>query len=396
MVLGSAEDITEQHKLEGTLRQAQKLEAVGQLTGGIAHDFNNLLGIIVGNLDLLRATPSADAESGELIDEALAAALRGADLTQRLLAFARLQPLHPKRLALNEQITEIAKLLNRTIGGRVHISLDLAPDVWPVMADATQLEACLINLATNARDAMPNGGILIIATANRQLDDSFAAAHPDVKAGDYASIEITDTGIGMSQSVLAQIFEPFFTTKEPGKGTGLGLSMVFGFLKQSHGHVSAYSEAGEGSTFRLYLPRADGEANEAPLPATSAVRRGNGETVLVVEDNEALRRVVSRQVRDLGYAVIEASSAAAALAVISREPVALLFTDVVMPGDLDGFALASNVMGRFPSTKVLLTSGFPEARISGRSGGAAALARVLGKPYRTDELARVLREVLDA
>jgi PAS domain S-box-containing protein len=396
LVLGLVEDVTAQRKLEDTLRQAQKIEAVGQLTGGIAHDFNNLLGIIVGNLDLLQATLAPGAEAGELVEEALAATLRGADLTQRLLAFSRRQPLDPKRLALNEQITEISKLLTRTIGGRIHVSLDLAPDVWPITADATQLEACIINLATNARDAMPTGGMLIIATANRRLDEAYAAAHPEVKVGDYAMIEITDTGTGMPQAVLSQIFEPFFTTKEPSKGTGLGLSMVFGFVMQSNGHLTADSEPGEGATFRLYFPRADGSVDLIRPKPQAVMRRGHGETVLVVEDNQALRRVVVRQMRDLGYVVLEANSAAAALAMISREPVDLVFTDVVMPGDLDGFGLASRIMARWPSTKVLLTSGFPEAKFSGRSDRPSASARLLGKPYRTDDLARVVREVLEA
>ncbi len=395
LVLGLAEDVTDQRKLEATLRQAQKMEAIGQLTGGMAHDFNNLLGIIIGNLDLLQALLEDREEGGELVDEALAAALRGADLTRHLLAFARRQPLNPDRIALNEQIIEITRLLTRTLGERIRISLELAPDVWPVLADPVQLEACIINLATNARDAMPNGGTLTIATANRQLDHDYAATHADVTEGDYAMIEISDTGTGMTADVLTQIFEPFFTTKGQGKGTGLGLSMVFGFLKQSNGHISAYSEPGAGSTFRLYLPRTGGAVDERPATA-KVLRRGNGETVLVVEDSEPLRRVVVRQLKDLGYTVIEADGADAALAILAREPVALVFTDIVMPGALDGFGLASSILERWPSTKVLLTSGFPEAKINGKLGAAAASARLLGKPYRTDDLARVVREVLEA
>jgi PAS domain S-box-containing protein len=396
LVLGLAEDVTEQRKLEAALRQAQKMDAIGQLTGGMAHDFNNLLGIIIGNLDLLQALVGDRGDGGELVDEALAAALRGADLTRRLLAFARRQPLNPGRISLNEQIVETTKLLTRTLGERIRISLDLTAEVWPVMADPVQLEACIINLATNARDAMPNGGTLTIATANRQLDALYAATHVDVTEGDYALIEISDTGSGMTAEVLGQIFEPFFTTKGQGKGTGLGLSMVFGFLKQSSGHISAYSEPGAGSTFRLYLPRADGKAEERPEPAAKAMRRGNGETVLVVEDSEPLRRVVVRQLKDLGYVVVEADGADAALEVLERETVALVFTDIVMPGELDGFGLASSILERWPSIKVLLTSGFPEAKINGRLGGFAASARLLGKPYRTDDLARVVREVLEA
>jgi PAS domain S-box-containing protein len=396
LVLGMAEDVSEQRKLEATLRQAQKMEAIGQLTGGMAHDFNNLLGIIIGNLDLLQVLLADRDEGGELVDEALDAALRGADLTRHLLAFARRQPLNPDCIALNEQVIAITKLLTRTLGERIRMSLDLTPDVWPVIVDPVQLEACIINLATNARDAMPNGGTLTIATANRQLDALYAATHLDVTEGDYALIEITDTGSGMTAEVLAQIFEPFFTTKGHGKGTGLGLSMVFGFLKQSSGHISVYSEPGVGSTFRLYLPRADSAADNRAAPAAQVLRLGHGESVLVVEDSEKLRRVVVRQLKDLGYTVIEADGADAALEVLNREPIALVFTDIVMPGELDGFGLASNILLHWPATKVLLTSGFPEAKLNGRLGGAVSSARLLGKPYRTDDLARAVREVLEA
>jgi PAS domain S-box-containing protein len=396
LVLGLAEDVTEQRKVEATLRQAQKMETIGQLTGGMAHDFNNLLGIIIGNLDMLQPLLAGHDDGGELVDEALAAALRGADLTRHLLAFARRQPLNPTRIALNERIIEVCKLLTRTLGERIRISLDLRAELWPVLADPVQLEACIINLATNARDAMPNGGALTIATANRQLDAVYAESHVDVTEGDYALIEITDTGTGMTAEVLAQIFEPFFTTKGQGKGTGLGLSMAFGFLKQSNGHISAYSEPGAGSTFRLYLPRLGGPMGERPMQASRTMKRGQGETVLVVEDSEPLRRVVVRQLNELGYEVIEADGADAALTILGRRPVALVFTDIVMPGELDGFGLASSVLRRWPSTKVLLTSGFPEAKINGKLGAAASSARLLGKPYRTDGLARVVREVLES
>jgi PAS domain S-box-containing protein len=396
LVLKFVEEVTEQRKLEATLRQTQKMEAIGQLTGGIAHDFNNLLGIIIGNLDLLQPLLDTHQEAGELADEALAAALRGADLTQRLLAFARRQPLHPIRLALNPQVTEITKLLTRTLGERVRISLDLANDAWPVLVDSVQFEACIINLATNARDAMPHGGTLAIGTSNRQLDADYAASHPDVTAGDYAMVEISDTGTGMAPDVLARIFEPFFTTKGPGKGTGLGLSMVFGFLKQSNGHISAYSEPGVGTTFRLYLPRAEDGSGEWHAAIDPEIRRGDGETVLVVEDNEALRRVVARQLTDLGYTVVEADGAAAALDVLARAPVALVFTDIVMPGELDGFGLTRVILDRWPSMKVLLTSGFPETKINGALDGLAGSVRLLGKPYRTVDLARMVREAIEA
>jgi PAS domain S-box-containing protein len=396
LILKLVEDVTEQRKLEAMVQQSQKIDAIGQLTGGIAHDFNNLLGIIIGNLDLLKVLIHNRPEDTELIDEALAAALRGADLTRHLLAFARRQPLNPDRVAVNAQIRTTTRLLKRTLGERIRISLDLGPDLWPVFVDPVQLEACIINLATNARDAMPDGGVLTILTDNRVLDAGYAQLHSDVKPGDYAVIEISDSGIGMEPKILPRIFEPFFTTKNRGKGTGLGLSMVFGFLKQSGGHITAYSEPGSGTTFRIYLPRMTGDLDDRPVPEAGEPRRGDGETVLVVEDNAALRRVAVRQLTDLGYTVTEAESADAALAVLSRRQMALVFTDIVMPGDLDGFALARTVLTQWPDTKVLLTSGFPETRINGKLGDAAAAARLLGKPYRTVDLARVVREVLEA
>jgi CheY-like chemotaxis protein len=372
------------------------MEAIGQLTGGMAHDFNNLLGIIIGNLDLLQPLLGAQPETGDLVDEALAAALRGADLTQRLLAFARRQPLQPIRIALNPHVTEITKLLTRTLGERMRISLDLADDAWPVLVDPARFEACIINLATNARDAMPHGGTLSIGTGNRQLDADYAASHPEVIAGDYAMVEVSDTGTGMAPDVLARIFEPFFTTKGPGKGTGLGLSMVFGFLKQSNGHISAYSEPGVGTTFRLYLPRAEDGIDEWRSVVVPVIRRGDGETVLVVEDSEPLRRVVTRQLRELGYTVIEAVDAAAALDILGRESIALVFTDIVMPGEFDGFELTRIILERWPSMKVLLTSGFPETKINGALDGLAGSVRLLGKPYRNADLARMVREVIEA
>ncbi len=246
----------DRQRAEERLVQAQKMEAIGNLTGGLAHDFNNLLGIIIGNLDLLRGLLGTQREADELARDALDGATRGADLTRRLLAFARRQPLQPQRVELNELVGGMAKLLSRTLGETINVALDLAPDVWQAMVDPAQLEASLANLATNARDAMPDGGKLTIVTANRHLDADYCAQYPDVAPGDYAMIEVSDTGTGMPPDVIDRIFEPFFTTKPQDKGTGLGLSMVFGFIKQSGGHVNVYSEMGVGTTFRLYLPRA--------------------------------------------------------------------------------------------------------------------------------------------
>jgi PAS domain S-box-containing protein len=387
-------DMTERHAAEERLRRSQRLEAIGQLTGGMAHDFNNLLGVIIGNLDVLVGMRKDDASVIELAGEALDAAVRGADLTRRLLAFARRQPLRPERVDVNYAVNDIAHLLGRTLGEQIALTLDLAPDVWSISADLAQLEAAITNLATNARDAMPSGGRLIISTGNRYLDADYAAQHPEVTPGDYALIEVTDTGTGIPAAILDRIFEPFFTTKDEGKGTGLGLSMVFGYIKQSGGHVNVYSEVGVGTTFRLYLPR----SHEAPAASKEAKAEetplGRGEIVLVVEDNAGLRRIVTRQLRDLGYGVLEAENAAAAQAVLEQQPADLLFTDIVMPGEMDGFELVRIAFSRWPAMRVVLTSGFPQAKITGTIGTAATAAHLLSKPYRKVDLARALRVAL--
>jgi signal transduction histidine kinase len=388
-------EAAERQRMLQQLIQAQKMEAIGNLTGGMAHDFNNLLGVIIGNLDLLIEQRGGDPEVAELSREALDAATRGAELTRGLLAFARRQPLRPKRIDVNDLVANITRLLRRTLGERVEIALDLAPDLWAVLADPAQLEAALANLATNARDAMADGGRLRVATRNRTLDADYAAEHPEVVAGDYIEIEVSDTGAGIPRELLGRIFEPFFTTKDHGSGSGLGLSMVFGYLKQSGGHVSVYSEVGVGSTFRLYLPRLRDETERPARPATATTSRGQGERVLVVEDNPALRRVAVRQVTELGYCAREAENAAAAIALLEGgSAIDLLFTDIVMPGEMDGGALARAVCARWPEIKVILTSGFPGAKID-EARGIPAGTRLLGKPYRKDELARVLRDVLD-
>ncbi|HUQ37734.1 MAG TPA: PAS domain-containing protein [Aestuariivirga sp.] len=382
---------------ERRLVQAQKMEAIGNLTGGLAHDFNNLLGIIIGNLDLLRGQPGGgitkDPNLEQLTGEALDAALRGADLTRRLLAFARRQTLQPQRTDLNELVEGISKLLRRTLGTDIEIKLNLEPQVWPVNVDPSQLGASVINIVNNARDAMPNGGTLTITTGNRQLDEDYAAAHSDLAPGDYTLVEVSDTGSGMPAELLNHIFDPFFTTKEQGKGTGLGLSMVFGFIKQSSGHINVYSEVDHGTTFRLYLPRAM-TAADAPAAPKASTQKGH-ETVLAVEDNEGLRRVVVRQLNDLGYRVLEAPDGAAALKALESKPVDLLFTDIMMPGGMSGYDLAKNALARWPSLKVLLTSGFPETKLN-RNGNAAIKMHLLTKPYRKDDLSLALRKALDA
>jgi len=327
--------------------------------------------------------------------DALEAALRGADLTRRLLAFARRQPLQPRRADVNALIAEITKLLARTLGEDIEIELDRAPDLWSVVVDPVQLEAAITNLANNARDAMPNGGRLIIATRNGHIDAEHAALSLDVAPGDYVIIEVTDTGTGMTPEIQGRIFDPFFTTKEPGKGTGLGLSMVFGFIRQSGGHIGVYSEVGSGTTLRLHLPRGHHDGVEPGEHRVAATNPGGNETILVVEDNAKLLAVVVKQLNELGYRVLAADHARAAMAILDGvEPVDLMLTDIVMPGGTNGIDLAHAAAERRPLLKVLLTSGFPEARLSGPSILQRG-RRLLSKPYRKDELARLVREILD-
>jgi PAS domain S-box-containing protein len=394
--VGIIRDLAERHEAERQreqLRQSQKMEAVGQLTGGLAHDFNNLLAIIIGNLDMLREIRD-DPVTNELVRDALESALRGADLTRRLLAFARRQPLKPERVDISDVISAIVRLLARTLGENISIEMSLAPNVWPVQVDRAQFEAVIANLATNARDAMPRGGALLIDTRNGHLDAAYAAGHSEVTPGDYVVVEVSDSGTGIPPDVLSRIFEPFFTTKEQGKGTGLGLSMVFGFMKQSGGHVTVYSEVGKGTTFRLYLPRLAERVAVQEERSEQSASPGGSETVLVVEDNAGLRRIVMRQLRDAGYRVLEAADAEAAMEIIdSSEPIDLVLTDIVMPGAMDGRDLARVAVARRPDVRTLLTSGFPDARWN--ASGSHTEARLLSKPYRKEELRRVVREVLD-
>jgi PAS domain S-box-containing protein len=397
-VVGFSEDITEQRKTEEQLKHSQKMEALGQLTGGLAHDFNNLLAIIIGNLDILNETRKQGPQQQELVQAALDAALRGSELIRRLLAFARRQPLKPDQIDVNELIADISRLLARTIGERVQIKLDLDPTIPRIVADPAQLETAIANLANNARDAMPKGGRLVIATRKARLDREYAAQHAELEPGDYVAIEVTDTGEGMPAEVRERIFEPFFTTKSPGKGTGLGLSMVFGFIKQSGGHINVYSEPGRGTSFRLYfrmsMPGAAQEGSEQPVLQEST-DKGEGETILVVEDNPDLLRVVVKQLTDLGYRVLQAGTARKAIEVLdSGQPVDLLFSDVVMPGGMDGCELARETLMRRPGASVLLTSGFPGASLV-EAEGLGAGVRLLGKPYRKEELMRAIRAALE-
>ena len=394
-LLAFSEDITDQRQLEDQLRHSQKMEALGHLTGGLAHDFNNLLAIIIGNLDVLAELRPGDAEQTELVQGAISAALSGSELTKRLLAFARRQPLLPEHVDLNMLVEEISMLLKRTLGQDIAVGLDLDRSIAPVTVDRVQLETAIANLANNARDAMPNGGRLLIATHTAHLDADYAAHHAEVVPGSYVAIEVSDSGQGMTPEVAARIFEPFYTTKAPGKGTGLGLSMVFGFMKQSGGHINVYSEPGRGTTFRLYLRPAStvGVAEDVEAPPLQPEAAAH-ETILVVEDNSQLRQIVVKQLIGLGFEVFEVDNAKRALELLAlKGKVDLLFTDVVLPGEMDGCALAREVVARCPDSKVLLTSGFPGARLTDMQTLGTSV-RLLSKPYRKEDLARTVREVL--
>ena len=389
-------DLTERIETETRLRHAQRMEAIGQLTGGIAHDFNNLLLVVLGNLDMILARDDVSEAVKRHGQTALRAVQRGSELTHRLLAYARQQPLRPTILEPNAVLTGWVDVLRRLVGEHIEVVFQPAPATWPVHIDAANLETAIANLAANARDAMPQGGRLLIQTYNTMLDDDYARLNPEVTPGEYVAIVVSDTGIGMGEDVLAHVFEPFFTTKEVGRGTGLGLSTVFGFVKQSGGHIKAYSEPGLGSSIRIYLPRADAASRPAPAAVESAVpfEPPANNRVLVVEDNTMLRELLLQQLATLGYRALEASNAAEALAIIDSDaPIDLLFSDIVMPGGMDGHALAREALVRRPGLKVLLTSGFPGAVLS--NGEPTDDPPLLAKPYRIQDLAQRLREVLE-
>ena len=387
-------DLTEKRAAEAQFRQAQKMESIGQLTGGIAHDFNNILTVITGTIGILGEVVADQPELAtvtKLIDEA---AERGAQLTKQLLAFARKQPLQPREIDVNGLLLEAAKLLRPTLGEQIEISPKLAADVWPALADPNQLSTAILNLALNARDAMPQGGKLMIETLNISLDHGYVSMNNDVAVGDYVMIAVSDTGSGIPAALLDKVFDPFFTTKEVGKGTGLGLSMVFGFVKQSGGHIKIYSEEGHGTTIRIYLPRSTGAGQSAGEAEPQAeVERGH-ETVLIVEDDTLVRKYVVTQVASLGYTTLEAANAAEALTIIDDDAgIDLLFTDVIMPGAMNGRQLVDEALKRRRSLKTLFTSGYTENAIihHGRLDPGVLL---LAKPYRKPELARMIRLAL--
>jgi signal transduction histidine kinase len=372
--------------------QAQKLEAMGLLTSGVAHDFNNLLSIIIGNLDLLHERSRSDPEAEELVHDALAAALCGADLTRNLLALARRQPLRAECSDVNEVIAALARVLRRSLGEHIIVELSLARGIWPVMIDRAQLESAITNLACNARDAMPRGGRLRIATRNRRIGNNQPAMHCRVEPGHYVVIEVSDTGTGMSQAVAKRIFEPFFTTKGPTDGSGLGLSMVAEFVQQSGGRLEVETELGKGTKFQLYLPRSPTKTVRTIVPAASSHGSKLNATILVVEDNVRLRRTVVRQLVKAGYQVAEADGARAALSILATDrPIDLLFSDFVIAGEMDGRELARAALALRPALRIVLTSGYSASGV-----GAGEQTPLLSKPYRGEELIRTVRAAIEA
>ena len=393
---GFIRDMTEAIAAEERTRQSEKMEAVGQLVGGIAHDFNNLLTVITGTIDLL-AEGVADKPQllsiARLISEA---ADRGAELTGHLLAFARKQPLQPHDTDINGLVTAAQGLFRRALGEQIEIEAKLEQSAWPALVDPTQLTTALLNLAINARDAMPNGGKLTLETKNVVLDESYAGMNRDAQPGNYVMIAVSDTGNGIPPAILDRVFEPFFSTKAVGKGTGLGLSMVYGFVKQSSGHIKIYSEEGHGTTIRVYLPRSSMPSEQATATALEPPVEGGSETVLVVEDDPLVLTYVTTRLKNLGYRILQAANAAEAVAIVERGVrFDLLFTDVIMSGTMNGRQLADEVARRRPGVKILFTSGYTEDAIvhHGRLDPGALL---LTKPYRNAELAVMLRRALAA
>ncbi|TGX50127.1 response regulator [Sphingomonas gei] len=393
------EEAASREAAEGELRQLQKMESIGKLTGGIAHDFNNMLAIVIGSLDLARRRIQHDVKRAqEHIDTAMSGAQRAAQLTSQLLAFGRRQPLAPSAFDASQLIRRLSELLRRTIGGTVDFQIDPASGLWPICADVGQLESALVNLSLNARDAMIDGGRLVVSTANVTLDRAYAAAHPDVAPGDYVRITVRDSGGGMPADVRDRAFEPFFTTKPMGKGTGLGLSQVYGFAKQSGGHAAIESEPGKGTAINLYLPRHKGKVAATESwhagPETRLPGAQGSEIVLVVDDEDKVRQLAVDALRELGYIVLSAPGGESALTLLETQPrVDLLLTDVLMPG-MHGTQLAAQVETRRPEIRLLYMSGYPSDGIVS-DGVVADGVALLSKPFTVAQLAAKVRLVLD-
>lgn len=389
-------EIQTRENAESQMRQMQKMEAVGQLTGGIAHDFNNMLAVILSAMNLAqRKLKRGEHDIEKLVEAATDAASRAANLTSRLLAFSRLQPLAPQVVATNRLLTGMSDLLRRALGEGIRIETVLAGGLWKIHADPNQLENAILNLAVNARDAMDNDGKLTIETVNSHLDEAYASTHAELAPGQYVMIAVTDTGAGMSPEVIAKAFEPFFTTKPANKGTGLGLSQVFGFVKQSGGHVNIYSEPGEGTTIKIYLPRFFGPEEPASPTGRGKSAAKVTETILVVEDDARVRAATTDVMRELGYTVIQAAGGPEALEKLAATPgIALLFTDIVMPV-MNGRKLAEEALARQPGLKVVFTTGFTRNAVV-HNGVLDHDVHFLAKPFTIEQLAAKLRDVLDS
>jgi PAS domain S-box-containing protein len=398
LIYGVARDITAEREREEQLRQSQKMEVVGQLTGGVAHDFNNLLTVIMGSLELLsRGLAGAEPRLQRRVEAATDAAQRAAALTHRLLAFSRRSPLAPKPLDVNRLLAGMSDMLHRTLGETVAIEIVSGAGLWYAMADTNQLENAILNLAVNARDAMPGGGHLSIETQNTYLDEAYTNAHVDVTPGQYVMISVTDTGMGMTPDIVARVFEPFFTTKPVGQGTGLGLAQVYGFIKQSGGHASIYSEPGEGTTVRLYLPRGRVVPDSEPLPPTMSPRRAlaAGQHILLVEDEPGVRRFSAEILSEAGYRVTTAAAADEALHVLDQHPdIQMLFTDVVLTGSMNGRELAEAVCAKHPDIIVLYTTGYARNAII-HHGRLDEGVNFLGKPFTATALADKVATLFD-
>jgi PAS domain S-box-containing protein len=388
-------DVTEELKQKEAVLKSQRLEAIGQLTGGIAHDFNNLLTIISGNLELLEDSIS-NPQDHELLSRAIRAADAGARLTNRLLTFARRRHLAPEVINLNEQVRGMIELLLRTLGDTIELRTHLAPDLWLARVDAGEVESAVLNLAINARDAMPAGGKLSIRTDNATLEEGETGFDGPLIAGEYVRISVSDNGLGMSKETLSRVFEPFFTTKPPGRGTGLGLSTIYGFVKQSNGNITIYSEPGVGTTVNLYLPRCPDASGQRHAAGPSRDQRStNGERIMVVEDNRDVRALTVKRLERLGYKVIECATGAQAKEALEQgTKVDAIFTDIMMPGGLTGVDLGKWIMEKMPALPVILTTGFADETVANAATANAAWP-ILRKPYTQSELAAVVRTVLD-
>jgi PAS domain S-box-containing protein len=389
------DDISDRAAMEQQLRQSQKMEAIGQLTGGIAHDFNNLLSIVICNLELLMETLPDGSDDRENAVQALEASLRGAELIKQIMAFSRKQSLNPQSVVINDLVRSMTNLLGRTLRENIEILLETDEDLWSAVVDPVQMQTAIANLATNSHDAMPNGGKLIIQTGNASLDAAYVQQFSDLKPGDYVRVSVTDTGSGMPPEVVERAFDPFFTTKRAGEGTGLGLSMVFGFVKQSGGHVRIYSEIGVGTTVRLYLPRASaGEANLVPTEKSRKPTKNGEAKILLVEDNKDLAKSAQRLLSQAGYTVTCAHTAEAALEILQKDDsIDLLFTDIILASGKNGIELATEAALILPSLKTLFASGFSEAALRA-TGKSVVDGRFISKPYQKDELLNKIQEIL--